>query len=152
MRHATVVVCLGLALAAPATAGVLEDLKSSATSVRDTIKDVKSTKDETKGIVTDADDLADETKGEVESVTPKPAAPPPPPPSAAAPPPPPPPPSATEWHIDLGGGQTRRVNQSELTNLIQSGQVHAETPVFTSALGSWQPAGQVPALKGYFKP
>jgi hypothetical protein len=151
MRLASVVLCLGLALAAPATAGVLDDLKSSATSVRDTIKDVKSTKDETKGIVTDADDLADETKGEVESVTPKPAAPPPPPPSASAPPPPPPPPSATEWHIDLGGGQTRRVNQSELTNLIQSGQVHAETPVFTSALGSWQPAGQVPALKGYFK-
>jgi hypothetical protein len=65
---------------------------------------------------------------------------------------PPPPPSATEWHIDLGNGQTRRVNQSELTGLIQSGQVHADTPVFTSALGSWQPAGQVPALKSYFAP
>ena len=66
MRLAPFGLCLALALAAsPLRAGVLEDLKSSASSVRDTIQDVKDTKDEGKGVVTDAKDLADETKGDV---------------------------------------------------------------------------------------
>ena len=51
---------------------------------------------------------------------------------------------------DLGNGQTRRVSQSELAGLIQSGQVAAETPVYTESLGAWKPAGEVPALHGYF--
>src|SRR5262249_35984364 len=137
--------------AAPLSAGVLDDLKASASSVRNTIGDVKDTKDEGKGVVTDAKDLADETKKDVQSVVPPPppsAAPPPPPSAVAAPPPPP---SATQWHIDLGNGQTRQVNQTELSGLIASGQVRADTPVYTAAQGAWQPAGQVPALKPLFK-
>ena len=147
-----------LTLAAPAWAGVLDDIKNSANSVRDTIGEVKSTKDEGKGVVTDAKDLADETKQDVKDAgsalpkgEPAPAAAVPPAPPSAVAAPPPPPPSATEWHIDLGNGQTRRVNQSELTSLIQSGQVHATTPVYTTALGAWQPAGQVPALQALFQ-
>jgi hypothetical protein len=151
MRRLVTGVCVVL-LAAPVAAGVLDDLKSSATAVRDTIGDVKDTRDEGKGAVDDAKDLATDTKKDVEKVTPKapppPPSAPPPPPSAAAPPPPP---SATQWHIDLGNGQTRQVNQSELSGLIQSGQVRADTPVYTSAQGGWQPAGQVPALKPLFK-
>ncbi|HVH17966.1 MAG TPA: DUF4339 domain-containing protein [Myxococcota bacterium] len=150
---------LVLALAGPLQAGVLDDIKSGASSVRDSIQDVKSTKDETKGVVTDADDLADETANDVKSALPdtqpaEPAQPaagaaaPPPPPSAVAAPPPPP--SATQWHIDLGAGQTRAVNQSELAGLIRSGQVSAQTPVFTESLGAWKPAGEVPALASYF--
>jgi hypothetical protein len=112
--------------------------------------------------VKDAKDLA-ETQQEVQSAVPdaKPdagpaaappatrAAAPPPPPSAVAAPPPPP--SATQWHIDLGNGQTKQVNQGELAGLISAGQVRADTPVYTAAQGGWQPAGQVPALAGLFK-
>lgn len=117
-----------LALALSAQAGVLEDLKSSATGMRDTIQDVKSTKDEAKGVATDAKDLADDSAKDVNSALPKTETPPPP--SAQTPPPPPsavsappPPPSATPWSIDIGNGQTKTVAQSELKGLIQSGQV-----------------------------
>lgn len=151
MRKSWLWLC-ALALSLSAQAGVLDDLKESASGVRDTIRDVKSTKDETKGVATDAKDLADETAAEVGSVLPEqeaaPAQTPPPPPSAVGAPPPPP--SATEWHIDVGNGQTQVVKQSELAGLIQSGQVSKDTPVFTQALGSWQPAGEVAALRGYF--
>jgi hypothetical protein len=157
MRRLATSLCV-LALAGPLQAGVLDDIKSGASSVRDSIRDVKSTKDESKGVVTDANDLADETAQDVKSALPEtppaePAQPaagaaPPPPPSAVAAPPPPP--SATQWHIDMGAGQTRAVNQSELAELIRSGQVSAQTPVFTASLGAWKPAGEVPALASYF--
>jgi len=147
-----------LALAVPLQAGVLDDIKSGASGVRGSINDVKQTKDETKGVVTDADDLATDTANDVKSALPeKPAeqatpstgtAAPPPPPSAVSAPPPPP--SATQWHIDLGAGQTRAVNQTELAELIRTGQVSAQTPVFTQTLGAWKPAGEVPALASYF--
>jgi hypothetical protein len=147
-----------LSLASPLRAGVLDDLKSSAQGVRGTISDVKSTKDEGKGVVQDADGLANETVQDVKSALPAsspapdaaPAAAPAPPPPPSAVSAPPPPPSATQWHIDLGGGQTRAVNQTELADLIHQGQVTADTNVFTQALGAWKPAGEVPALKSYF--
>ena len=153
-------VLLLLALASPLRAGVLDDIKSSAQGMRGTISDVKSTKDESKGVVQDADGLANETVQDVKSALPASSSSPAPdaaPAAASAPPPPPsavsappPPPSATQWHIDLGGGQTRAVNQTELADLIHGGQVTANTPVYTQALGAWKPAGEVPALKSYF--
>jgi hypothetical protein len=157
MRRLGASLCV-LALAGSLHAGVLDDIKSGASSVRDSIRDVKSTKDESKGVVQDAGDLADETAEDVKGALPEksaePAQPasgaaaPPPPPSAVAAPPPPP--SATQWHIDLGAGQTRAVNQTQLGELIRTGQVGAQTPVFTESLGAWKPAGEVPALAGFF--
>ena len=157
-------VLLLLSLASPLRAGVLDDIKSGAQGVRGAISHVKTTKDESKGVVTDADGLANETVQDVKSALPASATSPAPeatpaaaPAGASAPPPPPsavsappPPPSATQWHIDLGGGQTRAVNQTELADLIHGGQVTASTPVYTQALGGWKPAGEVPALKSYF--
>ncbi|REJ87036.1 MAG: SPFH domain-containing protein [Planctomycetota bacterium] len=61
---------------------------------------------------------------------------------------PPPPPAA--WHIAVGGQSQGPMNDAQLVQAIQGGQVTAATNVWSPALGNWTPAGQVPQLSGYF--
>ena len=138
-----------VSLALPAFAGLWDDVKAGVESAREIVDDVGETKDEAKEAVGDAKGIAEETSEDIGSAVPESEAKsgPPPPPSAKAPPPPP---SARTWQVDLGGGETRTVGQSELAKMIASGEVGADTFVWTEDLGSWTAAGKVPALSAYF--
>lgn len=77
---------------------------------------------------------------------------PPRPPSAERPKAgPPAPPSARVWHVDIGGGQTQEVRESELIQMIGRGQVERSTPVWTESFGgAFKNAGDVPSLERHF--
>jgi len=156
MFQAGLVVLTLIFAASPVPAGVWDDLKRAVGDASDTVDDVKSTRDEAKGTVEDAQGVVNDTSDDVEDALPErekpseapraPSASPPPPPSAA----PPPPPSARKWHVDTGDGQTREVSETELAKMIRSGRVGADTHVYTTSLGEWTVASEVPALKRYF--
>ncbi len=137
-----------VSLALPAFAGLWDDVKAGVQSAREIVDDVGATQDEAKEAVGDAKGIAEETSEDIGSAVPESEAKsgPPPPPSAKAPPPP----SARTWQIDLGGGETRTVAQNELAQMIASGEVGADTFVWTDELGDWTAAGKVPALSAYF--
>ncbi|MFV0446543.1 MAG: SPFH domain-containing protein [Planctomycetaceae bacterium] len=65
---------------------------------------------------------------------------------------PPPPPPVTVWHIAVNGQSQGPLNDAQLLQAIQSGQVDRTTQVWSPALGNWTVAGQVPQLAGYFGP
>jgi len=144
MFQAGLVVLTLIFAASPVPAGVWDDLKRAVGDASDTVDDVKSTRDEAKGTVEDAQGVVNDTSDDVEDALPErekpseapraPSASPPPPPSAA----PPPPPSA------------REVSETELAKMIRSGRVGADTHVYTTSLGEWTVASEVPALKRYF--
>ncbi len=64
----------------------------------------------------------------------------------------PPPLPTTIWHIAINGQSQGPLNDAQLLQAIQAGQVDRSTQVWTPALGTWTPAGQVPQLVGYFGP
>ena len=71
-------------------------------------------------------------------------------PGMAAPGSVPPPPPQSVWHVAVGGQTQGPLNDAQLVQGIQSGQVTATTNVWSPALGNWTAAGQVPQLASYF--
>lgn len=64
---------------------------------------------------------------------------------------PPPPPSARVWYVDVGGGSTQEVGETELVEMIVRGEVSRSTPVWTDGFGTeYQPAGDAPQLERHF--
>lgn len=68
-------------------------------------------------------------------------------PATAAPPPP-----ATVWHIAANGQSQGPYETQQLAQGIQSGQITAQTLIWSPSLGQWTPAGQVGQLAGLFGP
>jgi membrane protease subunit (stomatin/prohibitin family) len=67
---------------------------------------------------------------------------------AAAPPPPPP----AVWHLAVNGQTQGPFDLAGLSAAAVQGRLTAATLVWSAALGTWTPAGQVPALAGLFAP
>ncbi len=65
--------------------------------------------------------------------------------------PPTPPPQAL-WHIAVNGQTQGPLNDQQIHQAIQTGQVTANTLVWSPVLGNWTAAGQVPQLAGHFGP
>lgn len=63
---------------------------------------------------------------------------------------PPPPPPAAAWHIAVNGQTQGPFADAQLVQGITQGQINATTMVWTAALGTWTPAGQVSQLAPYF--
>lgn len=70
-------------------------------------------------------------------------------PAQAAPPPLPPPGSV--WHVAVGGQTQGPIAESQLIQSIAEGRVTPTTLVWSPAIGSWTPAGQVSQLAGHFR-
>lgn len=64
-----------------------------------------------------------------------------------APPPPAPP---TAWHMAVNGQTMGPYSIQQMAQGIASGEVRADTTVWTAGMEGWIPAGQVPQLAGYF--
>jgi membrane protease subunit (stomatin/prohibitin family) len=62
----------------------------------------------------------------------------------------PPPPPQNAWHVAVGGQSQGPFSDQQVAAGIQSGEVTRTTNVWSPALGSWTPAGQVPQLAPYF--
>ncbi|NNM33579.1 MAG: SPFH domain-containing protein [Gemmatimonadetes bacterium] len=63
---------------------------------------------------------------------------------------PPPPPPVSVWHIAENGQTRGPFTLSQLMQAIQSGQVSAQTLVWTTGMSGWETANSVPALAGQF--
>jgi membrane protease subunit (stomatin/prohibitin family) len=60
-------------------------------------------------------------------------------PQAAAPPPLP---HQQQWHVAVNGAQVGPLGQAELTQLIQKGELSADSLVWTSGMANWEAAGE----------
>ena len=64
--------------------------------------------------------------------------------------PPPPPPSAAAWHVAVNGQTRGPFSLQQLQAGLSSGEVTAETLVWTDGMPGWQAAGQIPQLTTTF--
>ena len=64
---------------------------------------------------------------------------------AAAPPPPP-----AAWHVAVAGATQGPFAMAQLASGVASGEITAETMVWTAGMQGWAPAGTVPALAALF--
>jgi hypothetical protein len=73
-------------------------------------------------------------------------------PQAAAPatPVPPPPPTEVQWHLAKDGQTSGPYGQAALAKMIASGQVTADSHVWTAGQDGWKRAGEVGALAALF--
>ena len=71
---------------------------------------------------------------------------------APAPAAPPPPPDAAQFHVSHNGQVQGPFPLNQLVTAIANGQVTAAMFVWSPAMPSWLPAGQVPALAPHFRP
>lgn len=71
-------------------------------------------------------------------------------PQAAAPMAPPPPPPQVMYHLAVNGQQQGPYNLQTLQQLAMSGQLTAQTLVWTAGMANWQAASTVPALQSLF--
>ena len=63
----------------------------------------------------------------------------------------PPPPPATAWHVAVNGQTRGPFTAQQIAAGISSGEVNAETMVWTSGMAGWQAAAQVPQLAMSFQ-
>ena len=80
------------------------------------------------------------------------AAPPPMPGNAPVPPPVSAPISDIKLFIAVGGQQYGPYNMEQCRQMVQGGQLTAQSTVWMEGMPSWTPAGQVPALQALFAP
>ncbi len=73
-------------------------------------------------------------------------------PQAAAPaaPVPPPPPAEAQWHLAKDGQTSGPYGQAALAKMIASGQITADSHVWTAGQDGWKRAGEVAALSALF--
>ncbi len=64
----------------------------------------------------------------------------------------PPPPPMTQFYVVLNGQQQGPYSIEQLRPGVATGAFSAQTPVWTSGMPGWLPAGQVPALANLFMP
>jgi membrane protease subunit (stomatin/prohibitin family) len=64
---------------------------------------------------------------------------------------PPPPPGGPVFHVSQGGQVQGPFPLAQLAAAIEKGQLEASTFVWSPGMAAWLPAGQVPALAGYFR-
>ena len=55
---------------------------------------------------------------------------------------PPPLPHQQQWHVAVNGAQVGPLGQAELTQLIQKGELSADSLVWTSSMANWEAAGE----------
>jgi len=72
----------------------------------------------------------------------------PPAPGAA----PPPIPGAASWHVAINGQQQGPFTPQQIADAIAKGNVSRDTLVWSTGMGDWTPAGQVPQLAASFTP
>lgn len=77
---------------------------------------------------------------------------PPTPPMPGQKPPMPPQPSAPCWMIGIGGQQYGPFDMAQMTQMVQSGQLTAQTLVWKQGMPQWTPAGNVAELVALFAP
>jgi membrane protease subunit (stomatin/prohibitin family) len=65
---------------------------------------------------------------------------------------PPPVPGAPAWHVAVNGQQQGPFTAQQVTDGIAKGQIARDTLVWTTGMGEWAPASQVPQLAGAFAP
>lgn len=65
---------------------------------------------------------------------------------------PPPMPQATLFYVFLNGQQMGPLEMNTLSQLVEQGQMDAQTQVWTQGMPQWAPAGSVPALVALFAP
>ncbi|MDD3738670.1 MAG: SPFH domain-containing protein [Lentimicrobiaceae bacterium] len=65
-------------------------------------------------------------------------------------PPPPPIPTQVMYHVAINGVQQGPFNMQQLSQMIQQGQITAETLVWTQGMPAWAAANSVPSLAQYF--
>ncbi|WP_269844558.1 DUF4339 domain-containing protein, partial [Actinokineospora bangkokensis] len=63
---------------------------------------------------------------------------------------PPPLPSAAQYHVELSGAAAGPFPLEHLRGLVGSGQVTAQTLVWTAGMAGWAAAGSVPAVAALF--
>lgn len=63
---------------------------------------------------------------------------------------PPPPPPAAAWHVAVNGQTQGPYSLPQITSGISSGEITAETMVWTNGMSGWLPAGQVSQLSASF--
>ena len=65
---------------------------------------------------------------------------------------PPPVPGAAAWHVAINGQQQGPFTAQQLSDGIAKGQIARDTLVWTTGMGEWAPAGQVPQIASAFAP
>ena len=63
--------------------------------------------------------------------------------------PPPVQPAPRQWHYRMNGQTVGPIPEPRLLSMLQTGQINAETLVWTEDLGDWKTAGQIKALRAY---
>jgi hypothetical protein len=75
------------------------------------------------------------------------------PPAGSAPSPQtPPPPPVTRWHIAQNGQTLGPFTPEQMSQGIASGELRADTLVWSAGMANWTAAGQVPVLASLFQP
>lgn len=57
-----------------------------------------------------------------------------------------------KYHVSAGGQQYGPYDMTQMSQMVQQGQVNAQTYVWAEGMAQWTPAGQVPALAPLFQP
>lgn len=65
--------------------------------------------------------------------------------------PPPPPPGAVAWHVAVNGQTRGPFTPQQMAAGISSGEVQADTMVWSQGMAAWQAASQVPELSASFQ-
>ena len=55
------------------------------------------------------------------------------------------------WYYNQNGQQFGPVHQSDFENMLRSGMISPQTPVWKDGMADWTAAGQVPELSGFFR-
>jgi len=63
---------------------------------------------------------------------------------------PPPPPQTTQWHVAVNGQTQGPFSPQQIATGFESGEVKADTMVWTNGMAGWMAAGQVPQLQSVF--
>ena len=65
---------------------------------------------------------------------------------------PPPPPTAAVWYIARDGQTQGPFSFAQIREALSSGQITAQTHLWTAGMPAWLPAAQVPQLAAQFMP
>ncbi len=57
---------------------------------------------------------------------------------------------AQTFHVEVNGAAAGPYNMGQLRQMVSGGQLAVQTLVWNAGLAGWTPAGQVPALQGFF--
>ena len=74
-----------------------------------------------------------------------------PPPMPGATPPPPPMPQSVQYYVAVNGQQYGPCDTNAVMQMLQSGQVNAQTMIWANGMPAWAPINTVPAFAAFFQ-